>query len=193
MDTTQRATAWSVTINNPTPQDEECIAMARQKGWSVEGQLERGDNGTPHYQLLVKTPQTRWSTFKKAFPRGHIEIARNVVALETYVHKEDTREGELKQTSELYPSLQKLWDMFADYYSPEMHEVNPETFKRKEILDIFDDFISVTIRKGYIVETMAVNPQIRSAIKNYYKSIIYRSNIRRQTDRQTGSDVAVEK
>jgi len=72
---TDRATVWSVTINNPTPSDEEGIALARQRGWQVEGQKEKGSEGTEHYQLMVKTPQVRFSAVKKAFPRGHIEAA----------------------------------------------------------------------------------------------------------------------
>lgn len=54
--TTTRGTNWSVTINNPTPKDDEEIALVRQKGWSVEGQKEKGSEGTEHYQLFVKTP-----------------------------------------------------------------------------------------------------------------------------------------
>lgn len=101
----ERATNWSVTINNPIKADEENINLARQKGWMVEGQLEKGDNGTPHYQLIVKTPQMRFSALKKAFPRAHIEVAKNVKALETYVKKDETRIGQLPDASEFYPSL----------------------------------------------------------------------------------------
>lgn len=49
MPSTDRATAWSVTINNPNESDEEAINLARQKGWTVQGQKEVGDEGTPHY------------------------------------------------------------------------------------------------------------------------------------------------
>jgi len=183
-----RGTSWSVTINNPTAADEENISLARQRGWKVEGQKEVGENGTPHYQLLVKTPQVRFSAVKKSFPRAHIEIARNVAALEQYVKKEETRVGQLETQSEMYPSLQKLWDMFYDYLfvkyegiSFELHKITPAQW-----LSRFDNFICKMIEEGYVVETMAVNPQIRSAIKNYGASIFYRSEIRRQkTDRQT--------
>ena len=86
----QRASVWSVTINNPTQTDEYNISEARQKGWKVEGQLERGEQGTEHYQLILRTPQVRFSAVKQVFPRAHIEVARNVGALTAYVHKEDT-------------------------------------------------------------------------------------------------------
>ena len=183
----ERSTNWSVTINNPTAGDEEAIALARQKGWKVDGQLEKGENGTPHYQLLVKTPQTRFSALKSAFPRAHIEVARNVKALANYVHKEDTRVGSLTTQSEHYPSLQKLWDMFADFTNNKQYQnlihIDPD-----QRLVIFDKFIKDCIDKDYVVETMAVNPQIRSSVKQYGENIIFRS-LRRQTDRQTDKNI----
>lgn len=181
---TDRATAWSVTINNPTKSDEENIALARQKGWRVEGQLERGEQGTQHYQLLVKTPQVRFSAVKKSFPRAHIEVARNIAALEQYVHKEETREGGLQQESNLYPSLQKVWDMFTEWIQMRRLHTNYIDANEEEKLYMFDTFIGRCIEQGYIVELIAVNPQIRSAIKKYGEKIYFRS-LRRQTDRQT--------
>ena len=42
------------------------------------------------------------------------------------------------------------------------------------------------IEEGYYVELIGVNPQIRSAVKNYGLSIMKRENSAdRQTDRQT--------
>lgn len=197
MSKTDRASCWSVTINNPTQTDEYNIQSARQKGWKVEGQLEKGSEGTPHYQLMVKTPQMRFSALKKQFPRAHIEMARNSQALEQYVNKEDTREGALPETSELYPSLAKLWDMFTEYHDAKyLHGTEAEmggVFPKKEFhhpdkrLEVFDEFIADAIKRGYHVETMGVNPQMRACIKNYFYAILHRSriNLRRQTDRQT--------
>nr|WPR18612.1 MAG: replication polyprotein [Chemarfal virus 231] len=187
-DTTSKATHWSVTINNPTASDEENIATARQKGWKVEGQLEKGDNGTPHYQLHVTSKgQVRGRAVKDQFPRAHIEIARSVKHLEQYVVKEDTRVGQLPTTQDLYPSLQKLWDMFAEWLDNKT--TNWWDWGPEKALHEFDLFIGDKIEEGYVVETMAVNPQIRSAVKNYFVRIIYRSNIRRQkTDRQTADN-----
>jgi len=187
---TDRGSAWSVTINNPVAADEENIALSRQRGWTVDGQLEKGENGTSHYQLIVKTPQVRFSAVKKAFPRAHIELARNAAALEVYVHKDETKEGELTTQSDLYPSLQRVWDMFAVYL-----DSHPAWWRWKSdrALAVFDDFIRYLISdKLMVVETIAVNPQIRSCVKNYFVSIIERSNQRRQTDRQTDEkEVAV--
>jgi len=184
-----KATNWSVTINNPTKNDDEYIAQARQKGWKVEGQLERGENGTPHFQLLVSTKgQQRFSAMKKAFPRAHIEPAKNVEMLRAYVNKDATRIGELTIQSELYPSLQTLWDSYAEW----LDDVKEPWWKwnGEKALEQFDVFIGHMIEKGYVVETMAVNPQIRSCVRNYFVPIIYRSNLRRQTtDRQTGENI----
>jgi len=178
-----RATCWSVTINNPLPADDENIARAKQKsGWKVEGQLEQGENGTPHYQLMVKTPQTRFGSIKKAFPRAHIEVARNVKALSEYVHKDDTKIGSLP-ANDKYPSLTALWELFDEYLRTEQQAVPTG----EEALVVFDQFTSLYIERGYHIETMGVNPQIRSSVKKYLPSIIFRTrNIRRQkTDRQT--------
>jgi len=187
---TQRATTWSITINNPVGADEENIALARQKGWKIDGQMEKGKNGTPHYQLIVKTPQVRFSALKKAFPRAHIEVARNATALEQYVHKEDTREGELSQSNDKYPSMQKLWDMFAEYiddiedYRGSDQDAGMSEWTKDRWLEVFDDFIRDAILKGFVVETMAVNPQVRSCVKHFGFQMFLRS-IDRQTDRQT--------
>lgn len=182
-----RATCWSVTINNPISADDDNIAQARQKsGWKVEGQLEEGENGTKHYQLMVKTPQLRFSAIKKIFPRAHIEVARNVKALTEYVHKEDTRLAELPQ-SEKYPTMSKFYELIYQ----EMLELNSKgqwvNWDGDEMLKKFDSAISQLIIKEYFVESFATNPQTRSSFKKFGYEILIRTEkyIRRQTDRQT--------
>ena len=182
----ERATCWSVTINNPTKSDDENISMAQQRsGWAVYGQEEMGENGTPHYQLMVTTPQVRFSAVKKAFPRAHIEVARDRKALTAYVKKEDTRVASL-QTDNKYPSLQTLWDMFAEFVNNKKYRNLVDTSPERR-LEIFDDFIRDAIDKGFMVETMGVNPQMRSSVKQYGENIVLRS-LRRQTDRQTAEN-----
>ena len=181
-----RATCWSVTINNPTKSDDENIAMAKQRsGWAVYGQKEVGENGTEHYQLMITTPQVRFSAVKKAFPRSHIEVARDRKALTKYVNKEDTRVADLP-TNNNYPSMSQMWDSFAEYYDLNFkkHLCHYDWSSEKR-LHVFDLFIKEEIVKGKFVETMAVNPQIRSIVKNYLSEIIQRSQSHRQTDRQT--------
>jgi len=186
----ERSTSWSVTINNPTPEDEECIALARQKGWMVEGQLEKGENGTPHYQLMVKTPQARFSALKKAFPRGHIEVARNSAALKQYVTKEETRLAPLSSQSSMYPSLSKFWDLLYDELS-EITKCPAEDYdwysmvNESQVKLYYNQAVRELIAKGYVVETIAVNPQTKTAFLNFAKEIFFRCWKTRQTDRQT--------
>lgn len=191
-----RSNAWSVTINNPTSTDEEYIQLARQKGWKVEGQVEQGEEGTPHYQLLVKTPQVRFSAVKKAFPRGHVEKARNVVALQQYVTKQDTRLGQLPSTQEQYPSLSKFWDLILNQFDAFNYldcDDYPKTLWKKEtgnrpILSLFDDAVGNLIDEGYHVESIVVNPATRSMFKLYWRNILYRSHRTLETNRQTDND-----
>lgn len=194
---TTRSSNWSVTINNPTNKDEEEIALARQKGWKVDGQKEKGENGTEHYQLYVRTPQVRFSAVKKAFSRAHIEVARNPAALASYVTKEDTRVAALKTTQEQYPSQSQIWEWFAeecgsdsdlDSYVSELYKEHTQSVARDmsikllskqemrehAYLNLFDRMISRHIAQGYYCELIGVNPQIRSAVKKYGFSICTR-------------------
>ena len=181
-----RATCWSVTINNPTASDDENLALAKQKGWKVEGQLEKGAlTGTPHYQLIVSTPQVRCSQIKKAFPRAHIEICRNKEALLNYVKKEDTRAGELP-LNDTYPSMSKVMDWYGEFHSTAQKTYGHECF---DFLEVFDQMVNQKIREGYYVESIGVNPQVRSSIKRYGKAIAHRY-IHRQKDRQTTDTIA---
>lgn len=183
MENQTRATCWSVTINNPTSADEEGIALARQKGWKVEGQLEKGKEGTPHYQLMVKTPQVRFSALKKQFPRAHIEVTRNAEALANYVTKEETREGELPTSQDKYPSLSKFWDLIYENWTNknwvDWTEGTPSGIWKdapiNDPLGLLDMACVDLIEEGYHVETIAVNPQTRSAWSKFWLAILTRS------------------
>lgn len=190
MTTTERGTCWSVTINNPTPEDEDCIAKARAKRWQVEGQLEKGEKGTPHYQLMVRTPQVRSSAVRSAFPRAHVELAKNAKALAKYVTKEETRAGELPTGSDKFPSLEKTYCMFVTHvcerriremnYAMPQHAVTVmmdeeiNKWRNEDVVKAFDDWCHIAIEDGYFVEQWAVNPQIRSALLKFGKSIMVR-------------------
>jgi len=200
MPSTDRATAWSVTINNPNASDEENMASARQLGWVVDGQLEKGDNGTPHFQMMLRTPQVRFSQVKKMFPRGHIEIARNVVALGQYVRKEETRVGELPKSERYVTSQTAFLALVVDTLEKD-ERVNKQNRVRYDekckfydpagfiALRALDDAVSCLIYKGYYcVESFAVNPAIRKLWDKFYIPIISR----RQTDRQTEEKIISE-
>lgn len=186
---TERATNWSVTINNPTASDEEAIALARQRGWKVDGQLERGDQGTLHYQLAVRTPQVRFSQVKKAFPRAHIEVARNAAALAAYVHKSDTQIAPLAVQSDRYPSLSKFWDLIYDRICDEIGHPADDLLSGEYTLDLFDKVVYQLIADGYHVETLAVNPQTRTCFLKFGKALMIRSFVDRQTRQTTQNHV----
>lgn len=121
--TTEKGTCWSITLNNPTESELaqwENISKAATWIKSASGQLERGAEGTPHIQGMLKTDQVRFSAVKKLLPRAHIEKARNEKALANYVTKQDTRVAELKQSKR------------------EILVATPETIQ----LHLFDSFIN---------------------------------------------------
>lgn len=187
--TTQRATCWSVTINNPTEADEEAIARCRQSGWKVEGQQEKGAGGTLHYQLLVRTPQVRFSAVKKQFPRAHIEVARNTLALENYVNKEDTRVAALPTQQEMYPSLSKFWTLVINEI--DLYNNTAAMYGDPPLpLDLtgLDYATERLIYKGFHVESTCVNPQVRASFKRFSHAIASRARQHSQTDRQTDID-----
>ena len=59
-----RGSTWSITINNPSEKDLHPTLPAK---WAMTGQLEKGAEGTEHYQGMVSTPQVRFSAVKKVF------------------------------------------------------------------------------------------------------------------------------
>lgn len=205
---TDRASAWSVTINNPTKEDYDEIDAARQKGWKVDGQLEKGAEGTPHLQLLVRTPQVRFSAVKKSFQRGHIEAARNVAALANYVSKEETRESQLPKGQDKYPSLSRYWELLAlklneghrtwthddkdalDAYVAEsdhraaMYRHSLDAAIARDPLKTLDDLTEDLIADGFHVESLATNPAVRASWRKWWRAILFRSI---ETVRQTDS------
>jgi len=191
-----RGSCWSITINNPISADEENMARARQKGWKIDGQKEVGECGTPHYQLIVRTPQVRFSAVKSAFPRAHIEVARNPAALETYVHKDETKVGELNKQSEMYPSLSKFWDLFFQWCyddsntSVQEQRLVVDLLKTKDLEKVFAKFVNEYIERGYYIETIACNPATISCLRKFGISILKRSETAfyKKEDTQTDTD-----
>lgn len=174
---TDRGTCWSLTINNPTEEDRHDIAMLPM-GWTIRGQEEKGEQGTLHLQLMLKTPQVRFSAVKKQFPRAHIEKARNEQALSQYVVKSDTRVSALT-VDKKFLSVPQLWVKFAEY----IHDICDDAkrplwleWDSDDWLAVFDKAGKKLIHAGYHIELQLVNPQIRSAVKNYGEQIFLRSS-----------------
>jgi len=186
-----RGTAWSVTLNMKSVSRETCehqIEQAKQANWGVQGQIEEGAEGTPHYQLLVKTPQVRFSALKRVFPTAHIEKARNVKALEAYVHKEEGRLEGMKTIERKFVQFPEVRKKFFLWIIEEGHE-QVSDYDRK--LALWDEFISLSIRERIECDVIGVNPQYRSIIQKYWSANVdvaeedRQRYIDRQTDRQT--------
>lgn len=176
----QRATCWSITINNPK-EDEYRIVLPPK--WKLEGQLERGDNeGTLHYQGMLSTPQVRFAAVKKVFPRAHIEVARSKAALAKYVHKEETREREVVNIPTLFEYqtiIANLWDEqeFERRWNVATQSATATTPPNTDDVAMLylDRLVADDIESGRRgAEFIAINPMWRSSWKKFWRSIINR-------------------
>lgn len=168
----QRSCYWSITINNPTTEDDTEIALLQTNKLVKEFkyQLEEGENGTKHYQGCLHTNSIKFSAVKKLLKRAHIEVARNPFALQQYVEKEDTR-LEAKETIKTFQP--------KDFYDALLE--HPREAK-EDNLTWCDRVARRLIEKGTLgVEYWISNPMVRSALKNFLSSIIIRHNASRQT------------
>lgn len=177
---TERATCWSLTINNPEPKETQVILPA---GWKLEGQFEQGENGTHHFQGMLQTPQVRFSAVKKVFPRAHIEVARNRKALSKYVSKQETRVAEFTARQSDIPTIFEYqntiaarwdWAEFDRRFQAAIERRRP--FDTSDIaMDYLDHLVSEDIERGIRgIEFIAINPMWRSSWKKFYRSIINR-------------------
>lgn len=192
----QRATCWSITINNPTDTD----VMCDMPGWVLEGQYEAGEEGTRHFQGMLKTPQVRFSAVKRMFPRAHIEVARDAARLRRYVHKPETfieayNAEPVLNMFQLQPIIANHWneDNFKKYWpqKPEIEWGEKEYQARKDAVLIYvDELVANEVRKGRRgVEFIGINPMWRTSWKIFYRAILARASGQAelasvQTDRQ---------
>lgn len=205
-----RGTNWSVTYwfdteNTPSKEKvDEYIARARQRGWVINGQIEKApETGNLHYQLHLNTrKQVRASDIKKMLPTAWIQKARKTVALQQYVVKEDTRVAPLADETDKYPTANKLWELIYREYDiwdkegwdqtewssggeVQLYREDDQKALQRDPLAFFDKVMGQLIRKGYYVDMLASNPAIRSFWKKFWADILYRTReVVRQTDRQ---------
>lgn len=91
--TTQRASIWIGTWNNPPMPAEDTLSSIHRMltASHTKGQLEKGESGTPHLQFIINLGiQVRLTALKKHYPTIHWEATRSKAA-EDYVVKEATR------------------------------------------------------------------------------------------------------
>jgi len=185
-----RATCWSITINNPKEEEMKPILPAK---WSLSGQMEAGAEGTLHYQAVLKTPQVRFSAVKQIFPRAHIEVARNKAALQNYCHKDETRVGLVPDLTSSIPTLFDYIHVIARRFDADECEQYASVNEIKEsdaFMAYIDYLVDCDIQSGKIgVEIISINPMWRSAWKRHGRSMILREQkLSLQTkDRQTDS------
>jgi len=173
-----RYTCWSITINNPVDSDTKCPVP----GWKLYGQFEQGEEGTRHFQGMLKTPQVRFSAVKKVFPRAHIEPARNAKALALYCSKEETRIAAYEASGvpslfEYQDNIAKSFDM--DEYKNRCQDVRYFQMYKGDnseiLLNYVDELIAQDVRAGMRgIEFIAVNPMWRSSWKKFGRHIIDR-------------------
>lgn len=206
-----KATSWIITLNNPTQMEITSWENIKQNHFVKEavGQIEEGENGTPHIQGYIRTDNVRFSQIKKLFPRAHIEITKNAIAAKQYCQKTDTRKEKLV-TSEINTSIHRAvyeqcihWFRYNKVGTKEtdwvtaLEDVKDERSARISMLasvdnlhesvreKIFDTAISMMIISGVKhIEFMAVNNLTRSAFKKYFSAIIIREDGFAQEDKR---------
>lgn len=174
--------AWSITINNPTDADLESWKHAKALHWVKEaiGQLEKGENGTLHIQGLLKTDKVRFSQVKRAFPRAHVEPARNLPALEAYVQKSETKvativTAKIATASDIQRQLHSEVLEFRDRYHPGLSfpEIRSQIEKNWEAF--LDSAVEKLMLQGYYgAEFVVCNPQVRGAYRRYIYPMVMR-------------------
>jgi len=172
-----RATCWSITINNPTQED---IAPALPAGWKLQGQIEKGEEGTEHFQGMLCTPQVRFSAVKRHLPRAHIEIARNKDALQAYVHKDETRVREVQQSAGLtvFALQDKVLELWNDSDFKEFQDAMK--WHENSYLWYADCKVRQLIANGVSggIEYVAINPMWRTSWKKFGESIVQRYRLK---------------
>lgn len=174
--------AWSITINNPTDADIESWKHAKALHWVKDaiGQLEKGQNGTLHIQGLLKTEKVRFAQVKKAFPRAHVEPARNQNALEVYVQKPETRvasitPAKIATATDIQRQLHTEVLEFRDrhYSGMSFPEIRSQIEKNWEAF--LDSAVEKLMLQGYYgAEFVVCNPQVRSAYRRYIYPMVIR-------------------
>lgn len=202
-----KSCCWSVTINNPTDDDITQWECLKDYDWvkEVSGQLEKGENQTPHIQGMVKTLSVRFSQIKKALPRAHIEAARSQAALAKYVVKEETRVGVIPtakvatqsdiQKRILKMTLEKFLTTDSENTKDRFYAwLQMENLKNKHFSESYiDAAVRTLILEGYFgIEFVMSNPQVRLAFKKYFCEIIIREYARPTQDSPTSSPPSQE-
>lgn len=89
-----RSRNWLCTLNNPTEDPEGYLKLwhTQAKATYVCGQLEKGQEGTPHIQFFLNFGQPkRLAALKKHCKKAHFEIVKVNNGAHDYCMKEESR------------------------------------------------------------------------------------------------------
>jgi len=88
----KKSTNWLVTHNNPKVDPKEYLEAWLPLCKYVNGQLEKGEEGTVHIQAYISLKQqSRLAHLKKKDPHAHFEPVKFDNGASAYCLKEDTR------------------------------------------------------------------------------------------------------
>lgn len=162
------------------------------------GQMEKGEEtGTPHIQGAVRTTYGRHlQQLRGLLPRAHVEAAKNPVALQKYVTKPETRIGEIPTMkvatqgdvqSELHFLLESNGSRYIEGWNHKenfmMNLTRCELQIKKNWEILTDEVVTQLIKQGfYGVEFVMSNPQVRTAFKKYLPAILFRENLKKQSE-----------
>jgi len=78
LEPSSRSRTWCLTVNNYNSTDLSQVTQLSQKSrWWIIGKEGKEGSATPHLQCYFSfNNQTRFSTLKRAIPRGHWEVAK---------------------------------------------------------------------------------------------------------------------
>lgn len=191
--TTQRGSWWSLTINNPTPDDRKRLQKEGLPAFvkMVQFQDEIGKEGTPHIQGAAHTAQVRFSAIKEWLPRAHIELARNKESLLNYVWKSETAiPGTQMKSENEFITMEKAmlmiaehkWD-YCEWAELHGHRIDPSKHASQEYWRAVK---YILLEKPSLIGLFS-NPQFERAWVNTRS--VWLTLKDRQTDRQGSEDV----
>lgn len=155
----------------------------------LSGQLEEGEEGTPHIQGMIRTEYGRWfNKLRAALPRAHIEPAKNPVALANYVQKSETRVGSIP-TARVATQATLQERLYVLYYMKQAEtedglmtntgdhiRENAVTIRNKAD-QMIDEAVRSLITDGYFgIEFVMSNNQVRGAFRRYLPEILLRTH-----------------
>lgn len=182
---TERASWWSITINNPEESDREALKNPPTFVKLVKCQDEVGANGTLHIQGAINTTQVRFAQIKKWLERAHIEVARDKSALLKYVSKADTAvEGTQFQSKSEFLTTAKALRKLARYYSKPDDEYISE-FPTDYVKRAYWRAVREILREDEELVGLYSRPDIFRAWENTWEVWLEKIDEEdRQTDRQ---------